>query len=195
MAYTAIQQNTQTNFRYALFYGGLSLGVLANADLTFNADYQFEDVTSSLYGESPIAQIYKGGKITAEVTIQEYNKNTKKAIYASIIGAGSTATNATTPFDGTLIGNGVPFRQTGQPLVIYPFYTDESGNVIADTVTSTLKTAIVLEKAVVSSGLNMVMNPTTPYGFTVTFQGLLDVTTGRNFVIDDGITSAGVYTA
>jgi hypothetical protein len=195
MSYTELQKNSITNFRYAMFVNGVNAGVLANEDVTFNFNPAYEKIGSALSGVGAIAQINTGiDECTLTVTVQNYNKEFMRTCFNNILFSGSTPTNITTPFTGALEGRSNPHRQSGYEVVLYPFATDENGNVVANTETTAVKTAILMPEAVIASGLEMVFNPTTAFSYEIMFEGLADVVNDfRHFITDDGVDTDGSY--
>jgi hypothetical protein len=197
MSYTELEKNTITNARYALFVNGVSAGVLANEDASFNFNPAYEKVGSALSGVGAIAQINTGiDECSLTVQVQNYNKEFMRNCFNNILFSGSTPTNITTPFTGALEGRSNPHRQAEYSVVLYPFVTDENGVIVPDTATTTVKTAILMPKAVISSGLNMVFNPSTAFSYELMFEGMADVVNNlRHFITDDGIAPNGTYNA
>lgn len=196
--YTQIQANTISNFRYRVYVNNVELAPIAADDLKLTYAPNKEMIGSSMSGETPIASINKGTKeAKLALTINGLNKHAIKTAFLGTIAQGSTATNASTPFTGALLGQSAVGRDTTFPVVAVLYFTDENGvDKLPDATDTSLPMNILLSKAVLTGGGEFVFNPTKVATYTVEFVGLADVTTDlRTFVIDDGITSGGTYTA
>lgn len=195
MSYTPTQAKSITNSRYIMYVAGVNVGVISEEGVTFNYEPEYETVGSGLTGTAPVAKILTGGTATLEATITSFNKNVISTIFGDVITEGDTATNINSPYVGALQGIITPKRQATYSVVLYPFVTDESGNVVADTATTTVEPAIALQEAVINGNLEILWATGEAVSFTVNFEGIVDVAnSNRLWVMDDGIDTDGSYT-
>ena len=195
--YTEAQQNSITNYAYRVYVNNIEIGPIAAEDLSFTNTPNKEMIGSSLSGETPIVSINKG---TAETklsfTVNALNKHQIKTAFTEMVSQGSTATNETTPFTGSLLFQSQPRRDTTFPVVAVLYFTDENGVAKApDASITTLPMNILMPKAVLVEGGEFVFNPTAVGNYSLTFQGMGDVVNDlRTAIMDDGIAQDGTYT-
>lgn len=195
MAYNQTQAKSITNARYVMFVSGVNVGVISEEGVTFNYEPEYETQGSGLTGTAPVAKFLTGGTATLEATVTSFNKNVISTIFGDVITEGSTPTNINSPYVGALQGIITPKRQATYSVVLYPFVTDESGNVVADTETTAVQPAITMQEAVIAGNLEIVWATGEAVSFTATFEGIVDVAnSNRQWIMDDGIDTDGSYT-
>lgn len=196
--YTSTQANTISNYLYRIYVAGIEMAPIPAEDLTFAFTPNKEMVGSAMTGETPIASINKG---TAEAklsfTVNGLNKNQIVTAFTGMIAEGTTPTAESTPYTGTLLGQGLPQRDVPFAVVAVLYYTDETGTPKAPNASvTTLPMNILMPKAVLTGGGEFVFNPAAPASYSLEFSGLADVVNdARQWIMDDGISSSGVYVA
>lgn len=194
--YTATQKNTITSFRYRVWINAQEIAPIPAEDLTFSYTPNVEMINSAMGGETAIAAIEKGTNPVVSFTVNGLNKANILNAFSGTMTSGSTATNVSTPFVGTLKGVATPKRLTEVNFVAVLYFTNDSGQTyLADATVTTLPLNILMPKAVTTGGGEFVFNPTAPGTYTLELTGIGDVVNdNQTFIIDDGIDTDGTYT-
>jgi len=178
-----------------MFVDGIDVGVITEDGIKRNIEIEYQRYGSGLTGSTPVVGFVTGGIATIEATIRSYNKAVIAKCFGDVITVGTTAVDIESPFTGTLQGIITPKRQNSMKVVVYPFVTDETGAVIADTETTSVKPAVTMQEAIINGNLEIVYSTSEAIEFTVNFSGLVDpANSNRQWLEDDGIASNGTYT-
>jgi len=179
-----------------VFYNNIELGVLAPDSVTVTFNGNTEGFGSSMTGDGGhIGIISDGTTATVTATLRNFDKYVLNAIAGYRFDEGSTATNSSTPFVGALIGISQPSLERGAPLVIYPAVYDNNA-AVQYTDSTANKLTFLFPKAVLTGDIEIPFSTSDVTDIELEFTCLVDPTQNppRLLIIDDGITSAGVYT-
>lgn len=195
--YNNYEVNNISNYAYRVYIEGVEIGPIPAEDLSFNNAPNKELIGSSTTGEAPIASLNKGtAESTLSFPVQAFNKHQIKTAFLGMVSEGSTATNVSTPFIGSLNFQSQPQRDKTLKVVAVLYFTDLNGDAKAPDATATsLPMNILMPKAVLVEGGEFIFNPTAVGGYELTFQGLADTSnSARTAIMDDGIDTDGTYT-
>lgn len=194
--YTQAQINAVLSAGCKAYYNNVELGVLAPDSITVTLTGNTEGFGSAMTGDGGHIGVVNDGAIaTVTATLRNVDKYVLNAIAGYRFDEGSTATNSSTPFVGALIGISKPSLERGLPLVIYPAVYDNTG-ATQFTDSTANKLTFLFPKAVVTSDIEIPFSTSNVTDIEIEFTCLVDATQNppSYLYIDDGITTAGVYT-
>jgi hypothetical protein len=195
MAYqTAAQLNSIQMFTCKLYVNGVEVGIIDQGDVKFSTDFQIGTNGSQATGEGNMVSFTKGAMSTCEFTISTFNKDINLDLFEGMLVAGTTATAVSTPMVGTLQVSSIPRVLPENTFVLYPMWVDRNGTAYKDDDQNPL--AVKISRGVIASPFEMNGSTGDTYKLSLTLNCLADPTLDYNtpWIMDDGITTAGVYT-
>jgi len=192
---TQAQLDSVLQFRVKAYANGIDVGVFEEGEISVKAPNNIDLKGSNTTGGSGAFMAVRKGTnpVITFTNLLEYNK--AKFLNAfSMLKAGTTLTGTTTPSTGTLMLTSIPAVVAPITLVLYPMVIDMNGVEYTDTNTNPY--TILIPRAVNTGDFTMSFNSDGLATYTLEFTGLVDNVTYNNvsMIIDDGITSVGVYT-
>lgn len=167
--------STKANIRlggFKVYYGTLYLGFTSQDGITFNRNGNKYDVMSAISGMGIVKSFSQGETITADVELQEFDKNLLSQVLGAVNSFNVDSNDGTA---GVITGGyspGVEFTQ--KPLICYPTYVDENNQPYAADINNNF--AFGLVAATPSSENEIVISPTQETVFPISFTGEYDLT-------------------
>jgi hypothetical protein len=190
---TQAQLDSLLSFNTEVYFGGQLVGLFEPGEMKIKVPSNLEFKGTSQTGENGFVKaVFTGSAPEVDLSaMREYNKKKFLDIYNNIFKAGVTGSIVSAPNVGALISDALPRIVPSKALVIYPQTTIGATSYISDI---SNPFTILLPQAVASSDFELTFNSGDLVTTQVGFQGLYDASLGGYMVIDDGITTAGVYT-
>lgn len=193
MSYSQPQLDGLVSGGGKLYYNAKDLGVIDQNAATFAPGFSIEAITSSIFGNTPIAWVNQGSEPTFTATIKNFSKDTLLNLHHDLkVITGGVPTSATDPQTGNLEFNSNPKVLSGKALVFYPFFTDTEGNKYVDNTSNPFtlgfKNALVTEMGDIELGTD------NSWMFELTFSIGIEVGTDKYGRMSAGIATTGVYT-
>jgi hypothetical protein len=176
-----------------IYYDDQDLGVIDQNTATLASGFSVEGITSSIFGNTPIAWTQQGSEPTFTATIKNWNKAILEKLHHDLkVLSGGDATDPVNPATGNLEFTSNARVLQGKALVFYPFYTDQDGNKYTDTDTNPF--TLAFGNALPTDIGDVEIGTDAPYMFEVTFGIGIEAGSDRYGLLSAGIATDGTYT-